>query len=259
MGDASEILVTGSSSGLGKYCVEHFNGVGFTRHSSLAELKQRTGQPFRAIIHCAFNPKADVSSAALYDYLNDTLLLTRELIQIPHDKFIFISSADVYPKTEIQHTEDEEINLNDVNNIYGLSKLMTEAVVQNEAADHLILRTTALLGKDARKNSLMKILMDDQVKLTLAGSSSFNYISHEDVGSFITHALLKDLTGIYNLGADTSVTLEDICKHYQRHVTFGEYHYMSAAVSNKKASAIMQNFNKSSLDTINQFMKIFSL
>jgi hypothetical protein len=135
---------------------------------------------------------------------------------------------------------------------------MSESIIQNETSNSLILRSTALLGEDARMNSLMKILMQELVKLTLASQSSFNYILHSDVGNFITKSLVEDLTGTYNLAASTNVTLDEVCKHYQRKVEFGNYHYVSAEVCNKKASAVLATFNKSSLETIKQFMSTLS-
>jgi nucleoside-diphosphate-sugar epimerase len=255
----SNILVTGSNSGLGKFCAQFFNGIALNRQTNFAEIKQQAEtKPYRAIIHCAFNAKPDIDSIKLYDYLNDTVMLTQKLLQLPHEKFIFISSADVYPQTNDIHSEDENIKLDEVRNIYGIAKLMSESLIQNEAKEPLVLRTTALLGEDARKNSLIKILTQEQVKLTLASVSSFNYILHQDVANFIEKALAEKLTGIYNLAASTNVTLGEVCEHYQRQVEFGNYHYISGDISNKKASEIHQGFNKSSLDTIKQFIGTFS-
>ncbi|MES2219134.1 MAG: NAD-dependent epimerase/dehydratase family protein [Pseudomonadota bacterium] len=251
----SDILVTGSNSGLGKYCVRHFNGAGLSRQTNFEDIIQRAAvKPYRAIIHCAFNAKPDISSSKLYDFLNDTVLLTQKLIKVPHQKFIFISSADVYPKTTAVHTEDEVINLDEVRNVYGIAKLISESIIQNETANSLILRTTALLGEDARKNSLIKILTQDSIKLTLASQSSFNYILHQDVANFITKSLAENLTGIYNLAASSVVTLGEINQHYQKQVEFGDYHYVSGDISNKKVCQVSPSFDKSSLETIKQFM-----
>jgi dTDP-4-dehydrorhamnose reductase len=255
----SNILVTGSNSGLGKYCTKFFNGIPFTRQSNFADIYKRSeSNPYQAIIHCAFNAKPDIDSNNLYSYLNDTVMLTRKLLQVPHKNFIFISSADVYPQTNDIHSEDEIIKLDGVRNIYGIAKLMSESIIQKEANTPLILRTTALLGQDARKNSLMKILTQDQVKLTLASQSSFNYILHQDVANFITKSLADNLMGIYNLAASSTVTLGEVSEHYQRKVEYGNYHYVSGGISNKKASEIYPGFNKSSFDTIKQFIGTFS-
>jgi UDP-glucose 4-epimerase len=153
--DVSDTLVTGSSSGLGKFCFQNFNSMGLTRQTSFTDILKRAAvKPYRAIIHCAFNAKPGISSHKLYDYLNDTVLLTQKLLQIPHQKFIFISSGDVYPNSNAPHVEDEEIDMEQVRNLYGIAKLMSESIIQNETDNALILRTTALLGRDSRKIKL---------------------------------------------------------------------------------------------------------
>src|SRR2546422_555 len=99
MTDFGNVLVTGSNNGLGKHCCEFFQGTAFSRQTSFSDiLKQANAKPFSAIIHSAFNTKSDISTNHLYSYLHDTTLLTQKLLSIPHEKFIFISSVDVYPK-----------------------------------------------------------------------------------------------------------------------------------------------------------------
>jgi nucleoside-diphosphate-sugar epimerase len=252
----SNILVTGVNSGLGKYCLQHFSGKGFSRSSSFVDV-MREGQaaPYRAIIHCAFNAAPEVAGSQLYSYLNDTILLARKLLQVPHEKFIFISSTDVYPKNGASHSETEEIPLKDAANLYAISKLMAESMVQNEAADFLILRTTALLGEHARKNSLIKILTQENVKLTLAGASTFNYILHSDVAGFIDIALQENLRGIYNLAAASTIALQEVATSYDKRVEFGNYHYVTDEINNEKAKNVMDNFARTSLENIDLYLK----
>lgn len=256
MAEASQILVTGASSGFGKHCCEFFNGVAYTRTSSFSNiLAQAEEKPFKAIIHSAFNAKPDISVDRLYDYLNDTLLLTKRLLTIPHQKFIFISTVDVYPKNGNTHHEDEEINLSNTENIYAISKLMSEAIIKNETKNYLILRPTAMLGKYAKPNSLTKILHNMQPTLTLKGSSTFNYIRHADLSAFITKAMEQDLTGIYNTTSASNISLQDAANHFGYQAQFGEYQYRTDNVNNEKAAKILSNFGNTSLENIQLFLK----
>lgn len=248
------ILVSGANSGLGKHCCEYYNATPFTRTTSIEQIEEQAArQPFDAIIHAAFNPRPNIASHDLSDYLNDTLLLTQKLIAIPHKKFIFISSTDVYPKNDIEHTEDEVIHLGEVDNIYGITKLMSEALVQQFSKDALILRPSALLGKYARLNSVMKLLTMENVELTLSEESSFNYILHEDVTDFINLALMKNLTGIYNLAASSNVVLKDIASQFQRKVKFGKYIYKTGCINGKKMANLLKKHN-SSLQNVELFL-----
>lgn len=249
------ILVTGSNSGLGKHCVETFNGVSYARQTAFEDiLKQSQEKPFTAIIHSAFNTKSEVDTTQLYNYLSDTILLTKKLLSLPHKKFIFISSADVYPKNDDPHTEDEIINLTRVHNIYSASKLISETIVQNETENYLILRPTALLGKYAKPNSLIKILRYDYPTLTLAADSSFNYICHRYVTDLIIYALQYDLRGIYNIAASSTVKLSQIANYYNREVNFGRYSYQTGHIVNDKVSKILSQFKRGSLENIELFL-----
>ena len=72
------------------------------------------------IIRSAFNPRPDFSLDSFSDYIGDNVLLTHQLAQIPHKRFIYISSIDVYPISSEFHVEDEIISANSVSGIYGI-------------------------------------------------------------------------------------------------------------------------------------------
>jgi nucleoside-diphosphate-sugar epimerase len=260
MVDSGDVLVTGTASGLGKHCREFFRGTAFSREAELSELmKIANKKPFRAIIHSAFNTKSDIDASQLYSYLQDTTFLTKKLLQIPHEKFIFISSTDVYPKDDALHAEDELINVKNMQDIYGISKLMSESIIQNEASNSLILRPTALLGPYARPNSLIKMLTQENPSMTLAGNSTFNYILHKDLSDFINTALMNDLVGIYNLAAVSNIQLENVSQQFNRPITFGNYVYQTGNINNQKAAGVLDNFKNTSLMNINLFRKEIKL
>lgn len=248
------ILISGTGSGLGKHLHDHFKGVAFSRGTPLTEvLDQAKQQPFTAIIHAAFNPRQDISSSNLQSYLDDTILLTKKLLQVPHHYFIFISSGDVYPKNDEPHLEDEDIKLKEVDSIYGLTKLISESLVQENARDFLILRPTALLGQYARRNSLTRILLEENISLTLSEQSTFNYILHSDVAEFIEKALSLRLTGTYNIAASSNISLGEVAQFFKRPVQFGNYTYRTGNIRNDKAVSFLPGLMKTSLENINLY------
>lgn len=256
MGDG-RILVTGAGSGLGKYLCDHFNGVSFLRTSLLSEvMMQAHPYPFKAIIHAAFNPRQDISTTNLSSYLDDTILLTKKLLDIPHHTFIFISSCDVYPKDDESHHEDEEIHLKKVDSIYGIAKLISESLVKEKANNPLILRPTALLGEYARKNSLTKLLTEKEVTLTLSKQSTFNYILHSDLAEFIESALHSQLSGTYNIAASNNVSLGEVANFFNRSVQFGNYTYHTANINNTKAATILSKLTNTSFENIKTYKKL---
>lgn len=248
------ILTTGTNSGLGKFVHRKFGGLAWTRSTSAAEREAIRCDGVDVIVHCAFNSKPQVTAETLYDYFSDNVGLTGDLAGIPHQKFILISTVDVYPKAGNDFSENAPIDVNAISTFYGVTKLMSESIVRARCPDHLILRCTTLLGPDMRKNSLTRILDDNPCTLTLAGDSRFNYLLHADVANFIAHCLENKLGGTYNLASATTVTLAEIAEAAKKPVQFGKFRYEVGQVDNQKAASAFPAFKKASLDVIKQFI-----
>lgn len=246
----NKFLITGTSSGLGKYLHNNLGGISINR-----EKIQKNGA--KIIIHCAFNSQRDPKD--IEQYFRDNVLLTEELTNMLHKKFIFISSVDVYPKNSNRHIEDEIIDINNADSLYAKTKLLSEEVVKKNCPNFLILRCSALLGKDSRKNSLIKIIQDDSPTLTLSPDSSFNYILHKDVLEFIKFAIEKDLQGIYNLVSYKNITLKQAADLVKKKVNFGGYIYSVGYIDNSKITSITPSFEKTSEEVIRQYLKQVSL
>lgn len=254
------ILVTGAGSGLGRQCLETFQGTAYTRGDDYQDLLALAkARPFDVIIHAAFNARPNIDSTQLPSYLNDTVLLTQKMLAIPHKKFIFISSIDVYPKNSEVHHEDEVIRLNEVSQLYAISKLMAESMVKTDGNAPLILRPSAMLGVYAKPNSLMKILTHDYPSLTLSAQSTFNYIRHQDVTDAIAFAMQHEVTGTFNLVASSSIQLSEVSRHFQKSVTFGDYLYQTAHADNQKIVNMLPQFKHTSMDNIKCHLKDLSI
>ena len=171
-------------------------------------------------------------------------------------KFIYVSSIDVYPKNNNKHTEMEVIDVNQVSGIYGVTKLMSESIVENLSPNFLILRCSALLGRDARENSLIKIIKEKNPTLTLTADSTFNYILHKDILEFIKIAIGNDLQGVYNIVSSENITLSRLVKLLGKKVNFGDYIYNVGKIDNKKVAELLPSIKKSSEEVINKFTKL---
>lgn len=250
----SDFLITGSSSGLGKYLYDNLGGFSLNRQTTKGEREKIKKDGAEVIIHCAFNSDRDPKN--LDQYLKDNVLLTEELTHFPYKKFIFISSVDVYPKDSNKHSEDEIIDVGKVDGIYAVTKLMSEDLVKKNCSNFLILRCTALLGKDSRKNSLIKILKDNKPTLTLSGKSTFNYILHSDILNFIKLAIKKNLQGIYNVASSENITLSEANNLFKKQVNFGDYIYNVGNIDNRKIISIYPRLKKTSNEVIEFFSKV---
>lgn len=245
------ILISGASSGLGKFFHEELASEKFNRSDNIKKYLEKN---FSTIIHCAFNLKNKVTCSDYKDYIRDTIILTENLLKIPHKKFIFISTIDVYPKKIDLAEEDSDFDIEHVEGIYAKTKLICENLVRNSSANFAILRPSAILGKYSKKNSLMKILDDQKESITLSAKSSFNYVLYGDILRLVQIIIKQDLQGIYNIAASSNIQLSDITKKYKtENINFGKFCYETPKISISKLITTDKFFNKSSMQNIESF------
>jgi nucleoside-diphosphate-sugar epimerase len=249
-----DLLITGFKSGFGRYAYENLGGFGLGRDNQDSLLFARE-KGVDTIMHCAFNNPRVLTSNSIHPYMQDNLFLTQNLLKIPHKRFIFMSSVDVYPKSEEIHIESEEIPINLVGNFYGVTKLMSESMIREMSPSSLILRCSGLLGPYMKKNNLTRLIEEENPELTLTKDSELNCILYEDLLDFILVASEKDLNGVYNTTSSSNISFSGVAKLLGKEVDFGEHFYRVGKINNQKIREISPVFSKSSEEVIKQFIK----
>ena len=182
-------LITGTSSGLGRYLHARIGGTGISRRST--------------IIHCASDYVTDTNDSA---WVRNTTM-AQSIAKLPHKKLVFISSGDIYRNTP-----------------NGRCKKICESLIAGIDSSALILRVCGLiLGKYQRANCITKIISSDASKFTLSGKSEFGYIYNEEILQFIVANL--DATGIHDVGRVDMVELQELADAYNNLADFGKYVY----------------------------------
>jgi nucleoside-diphosphate-sugar epimerase len=246
-------LISGTSSGLGKYLHSRFGGIAFRRDQPIHKFIPLQG-PYDAVIHCAFNSSRDISHDRVRGYFHDNTGLTEQLVALPHRRFVYISTADVYPKDPATiWTEAHEVKADDILGVYAISKFLSEAIVRESTAHPLILRPTALLGRWMRPNTVTRILSGAAAKVGLNGDSTFNFVRYEDAGDIIEEALREDVSGILNVASSAALRLADVAHAFNRKVEFGGFIYRTVELANQKAAKLAPALNRTSLDILKSF------
>lgn len=238
------ILITGGDSGLGKYLAINLpNSISLTRsnrHQLISKLKQ-TGVDL--IIHCAFGSQGGYEQNEIVDffkYIDDNILLTKELTEIPHKKIVYISSLVVY--------DSKPVN-------YKYTKKYSEAIIKTLGTNSLILRCPSMLGKYMKSNNLLKLIKDPNYKLSLTENSSFNYILHSDILNFILLCYNNNINGIIPFVSSKNITLKEITEILNiKNANFGNYEFITPLLSNKDLLYYDKNLNKTSEEVFNQFL-----
>jgi nucleoside-diphosphate-sugar epimerase len=224
-------LVTGISSGLGKYLYRELpNSVGLGRNnfSSIQDFK------FDTIIHCAFNKETQISDYKRY--LDDNILLTQRLKKLKYNKFVYISSVDVY-----------QSNLN----IYSIFKKLSETLINKE---DLILRCPMLLGNTMKSNHVTKLFSNIE-SIGLSGESEFNYILMEDLANFFHKQKHKNYLGVVDFVSSSSLKLKEL-KHILNSTTkLGNHVYNNNLDFVNPIHILDEDFNISSLSRIKKYYK----
>ena len=252
----SNIIISGTSSGLGRFLKENLNSYSYNRNgrnSSIPKSKKNI------IIHTAFNSSKAILEKDISDYINDNINLTNKLLKIPHKKIIFISSVDVYPTNNKIHKEENELLLEGSKSIYSLSKLVAESLIRKKSSNSIILRVSGMLGPYIRDNAFIKILKNSKgmgyKNLSLNQTSSFNYVLQSDILTLVKKLLKNIDTGTYNIASNKNINLEKIALDLNSKIKFGKYIYKVGKNSNNKIVRKYGLFNKTSLQVIKEYLK----
>jgi nucleoside-diphosphate-sugar epimerase len=253
LANAPKLLVTGTASGLGAAVHHALGGTALTRAIRFDAVA--AGAPYDTIIHCAFGAQKRVTPATAHAYLDDNLLLTERLAQIPHRKFVFISSIDIYPQPRRGAKEDDDYDLARLSGPYPFVKLFSDALVRARCANHLVLRASSLIGPTMRPSTALRVLTEANPHVHLHPDSRFNFVLHEDIVDFIARALTEDITGVYNVASTGLVRLGAMAERLGLAATFGDYVYDAGDISNAKIAAIEPRFRRTSAETLNRFIE----
>ena len=196
------ILLTGASSGLGKFLSKNFEDVDlFTRNNNVQDILQ-SGKEYDTIIHCA----ASISHASwedvTYEYFDDNTILTRQLVTIPHKKFIHISSIDIKRDS-----------------IYGIAKRISERIVDSYSENTLIIRPSGLIGNEMKMNTFRKIQEGESIALT--SSSMMNYVNY----STILEVICSSSSGLVTVTASENISMKEIAGLFNKDIQYGDIHY----------------------------------
>ena len=197
-----KILITGTNSGLGKYLSRQFDDVDNLDRSKTAN--DFSDIFYDIIIHSAakvvhYNWEDKIP----YGFLEDNIFLTDKLLNLNFSKFIYISSIDQNKNTP-----------------YGISKRLSEVIIKSKSNSYLIIRPSALLGKDMRMNSFQKIIKGENIGLS--EDSIMNYILYEDVLNLIN----SDKQGLVTIRAKEDIELGQISKLVNSKTIFGDYKFV---------------------------------
>ena len=242
-----KILVTGTSSGLGKFLSKKFNSYKFKRKNTSRSILNKK---WKLIIHCAYDSKS-YNIDNFKKYFDDNIVLSNTVSRLEGKK-IFISTAQVYENNKINKRKENDQILHNKLSTYPLSKIVCESFFNRKG--NIILRVGSMVGLSMRRNTIKKIITDNKVNINLNKKSKFSFVSYDEIYEIIKILLKYKKDGIYNVVRNDLINLQYISKKINKHVTYGKYYFECTKASNFKINKFYNLNKESSFDIIKKFI-----
>tara|TARA_Y100001970_G_scaffold76719_1_gene97403 strand:+ start:4180 stop:4902 length:723 start_codon:yes stop_codon:yes gene_type:complete len=118
--------------------------------------------------------------------------------------FIYVSSVCVYEDIS-NYSKKNSTGWNDYSKFYGISKLLSEYEIISKLDNYCIIR----LSTPVNQNMVKGPLFDLKIKKSYTSEDSeYSFIHTDDVTDAIVHIIENQLTGVFNLTANKSISLD---------------------------------------------------
>jgi nucleoside-diphosphate-sugar epimerase len=205
-----KIGVIGANGFLGRTLVERFTFFGHVVSSITRESYEHfKRQHFDVLVNADGNSKRYWANQNPTEDLEASVRsVYQSVFDFESEKYILISTSDVYPTQGVQHTREEQ-EIDQPLSPYGFNKLLAEMIVKNYLASYVILRCCAMIGKDLRKGVVKDIIDGTPLFVTL--ESRLQLITTVEVANVIQYLIdHKKEREVYNVAGRDSMTVKEI-------------------------------------------------
>ena len=135
--------------------------------------EEARGKHFEEIIFCGIPAVKWFANKNPNEDTNIIENIKNILNTITCDKFILISTIDVYNNTSCSSNEESQINFL-INHTYGKNRYLYEKYIEGKFENHFIIRLPALFGKGLKKNIIFDLINNNQIE-NIPLNSSFQW------------------------------------------------------------------------------------
>jgi hypothetical protein len=222
-------LISGTSSGIGKFLSTKLPFA--ERYDRSTPISNYKNQTYDAIIHCAYGDGFLKGHKNIYEQSKSNIRLVEDLCDINCGVFIFFSSIDVYPRGFSGSLSDFELGSGEMLSRHAFFKIIGESIIGSKVKQHLILRPSLMVGKDARASTFVNIIRGSKGPFTLAKKSRFNLITHDQVLFCLQAALATKTKGTINLCSGLELSLDEVARHVSNdNISWGRFEYQTPKI-----------------------------
>lgn len=146
----------------------------------------------------------------LWDFDASVKSVRASLVNIKADKYIHISSCDVYPDcSSPEFTKEDQVIDVTKQSAYGFHKYLAELCVMRHAPKWIIFRMGGFVGEGLKKNAIYDILQGGP--LWLDPESELQFIDVDKAADLIVDVAISQKSGeIYNICGKGTVRIGDV-------------------------------------------------
>lgn len=218
MGYASEVFILGGKGFVGSAFVRYCERVG--RPCAVVDLDNYAsfvGQRCRILVNANGNSSKPLASREpLADFDASVRSVRASLLDFRFDKYVHLSSCDVYPDCSSPETTRESLALDPARQSpYGFHKSLAEQCIRHAVPDWLIFRFGGFIGPGLKKNAIFDILQGGPLFLDPASELQF---LHTDRAAEIVFQLAdRGVTReVFNLCGKGVVRLSEVAEQAPR-------------------------------------------
>lgn len=200
-----------------------------------------TGQSCDILINVAGNSKKYLSNERpIEDFRFSLEALLRSFFDFTFDKYIYLSSIDVYNDHEDPscNREDSAIDIGEISN-YGFHKYIGEQMVMHYLSNWLIIRLGGVLGPGLKKNPVFDLIHDTPLRVDK--ESEYQYLSTDYLAEVVFGLIEREKwREIFNICGEGTVALKEISSWQKKPPRFHDENVRRERyeVSNEKISQL---------------------
>ncbi len=204
--------------------------------------EKEKGSSYDIFINADGNSKRFWANAnPLEDFKTSTISVYNSLFDFSFNKYVYVSSVDVYPDySDPQKTyEDIAIDSSKLSS-YGLHKYLSEQIVKKYSTDYIIMRSALILGQILKKGPFYDILCNKPLFITL--DSKIQVIPTYEFANILRECLERGVSKeIFNIGGKGYYDFQNAERDFGRHPQiFPEAQKQHYEVSVSKINSIYQ-------------------
>lgn len=225
----NNILISGTSSGLGKFLSKKLGGYKLIRKKNFSFYEKKK---WDLIIHCGFYTGNDLKKSF------ENIKLSYLISKLESKKTIFISSMLIHDKKN--------------NSLYKKSKQICELFYCHKK-DYVI-RLGSLIGNEMRKNTIHKILFTRSPKIGLTHNSKYSFIHYNEVLQLIILLIKQDKKKHVNFYRHRLFSIDQIANKFNKKVKYGNFFFKCTTLKSYPKTYFNNIIkNKTSLDVLKEF------